>query len=71
MLILGRKAGESIAIGSDINVRIVAVKGKAVKIAIEAPRDVEILRGELRENSIPRRGTYSHKLHREEMVPAA
>jgi carbon storage regulator len=71
MLILSRKSGESITIGPDINVRIVAVKGKAVKIAIDAPRQVEILRGELHENSKVRRDTHSHILHSEEMAPAA
>ena len=69
MLVLGRKPGESITIGSDIKVRIVAVKGKAVRIAIDAPRHVEILRGELCENSNVRRDI--HMLHREEIVPAA
>ena len=71
MLILGRKPGESITIGSDVNVRIVAVKGKVVKIAIDAPRHIEILRSELCENSQVCRDTRSHMLHREEIVPAA
>ena len=71
MLILSRKSGESIVIGSDINVRIVAVKGKAVKVAIDAPRHVQILRGELCENSHVCRDTRSHVLHEEEVVPAA
>ena len=47
MLILSRKSGEAITIGSDITVTIVAVKGRGAKIAIQAPRDVRILRKEL------------------------
>lgn len=47
MLVLTRKAGESICIGDDIEVRIVAVRGQKVRLAIEAPRDVGVRRSEL------------------------
>lgn len=47
MLVLTRKAGESIRIGEEIEVRIVSVRGQKVRIAIEAPRDVNVRRGEL------------------------
>lgn len=46
-LSLGRKAGESIYIGDDINVTVAGVKGKHVTISITAPEDIVILRGEL------------------------
>lgn len=47
MLVLSRKANESIQIGDDITVEIRRVTGNRVTIAINAPREVRILRGEL------------------------
>lgn len=47
MLALSRKPSQSIQIGPDITVYIVAVHGSNVRISIEAPRDIEILRSEL------------------------
>ena len=47
MLILQRKAGESLMIGEDISVRVVSVDGARVRLAISAPDDVSILRSEL------------------------
>lgn len=47
MLILQRKAGESLVIGEDITVRVVSVDGVRVRLAITAPEDVSILRSEL------------------------
>lgn len=47
MLILQRKAGESLLIGEDITVRVVSVDGTRVRLAISAPDDVPILRTEL------------------------
>jgi len=47
MLILQRKAGESLIIGEDITIRVVSVDGTRVRLAISAPEDVPILRSEL------------------------
>ena len=47
MLILQRKAGESLVIGEDITVRVVSVDGMRVRLAITAPDNVSILRSEL------------------------
>lgn len=47
MLVLSRKTNETIKIGDDIEIRILEVKGDTVRIGIEAPKDVDILRGEL------------------------
>lgn len=47
MLVLSRKENETIKIGDDIEIRILEVKGDTVRIGIEAPKTVEILRGEL------------------------
>ena len=47
MLILRRKTGESFLIGDDVRVTIVATKDKEVQIAIDAPKEVSVLRCEL------------------------
>ena len=47
MLILQRKAGESLVIGGDISITVVSVEGGRVRLAISAPQDVPILRSEL------------------------
>lgn len=49
MLVLSRKAGQRIHIGDDIVVEVRRVAGNRVTIALEAPRDVRILRGELQQ----------------------
>jgi len=49
VLILSRKLGESILLGDDIEVSIVEISKGVVKLGIEAPRDVMILRKELSE----------------------
>ena len=48
MLILQRKAGESLLIGEEIEVSVLSVEAGRVRLAIEAPRDVAILRSELK-----------------------
>jgi carbon storage regulator len=47
MLILVRKPDQSIHIGDDIKITVKAVVGDKVRIAIEAPRDITVLRDEL------------------------
>jgi carbon storage regulator len=47
MLILQRKAGESLMIGDDITVSVLSVDGTRVRLAISAPKDMRILRSEL------------------------
>lgn len=47
MLILGRKVGDSILIGDGIRVVVLACDRKGVRLGIEAPADVTILRGEI------------------------
>ena len=44
MLVLSRKAGQSILIGHNIEVRIIEIQGDQVKIGINAPKDISILR---------------------------
>jgi carbon storage regulator CsrA len=47
MLVLSRKVGERIHVGDNITVEIRRIAGNRVTIALAAPRDVRILRGEL------------------------
>ncbi len=47
MLVLSRKSDQKIAIGSEIVLTVVAVKGNRVTIGIDAPRSVQIQRSEL------------------------
>lgn len=47
MLVITRKKGESIRIGDNIEIKIIKIYDGSVKIAIEAPKEVVILRGEL------------------------
>ena len=52
MLVLSRKAGEKLFIGN-ITVVVTKVSGDRVTLGIEAPRDVKVLRGELKKPSAP------------------
>jgi carbon storage regulator len=47
MLVLNRTPGQVLTIGDDIRITIVAVNGKNVRVGIDAPRDVTVLRSEL------------------------
>ncbi len=47
MLVLTRKLGESIAIDDHIKIRVVQIKGKQVRLGIEAPKDTKIHREEV------------------------
>ena len=56
MLVLSRKRGEQILIGDDIVVTVVECTGNRIKVGIEAPRSVRVVRTEL-----------NHEIEREPM----
>ena len=47
MLVLTRKSNQSIMIGNDIEISVLAVMGEKVRIGIEAPRSVPVFRREV------------------------
>ncbi len=47
MLVLTRKKNQSITLGSDIKVTVLEIGEDFVKVGIDAPKDITILRGEL------------------------
>jgi len=47
MLALTRKPGERIVIGDNIVVTVVDIKGDNIRLAIDAPREIKIYRGEI------------------------
>jgi len=47
MLVLTRKQNEKIRIGDSITITVLRMKGKAVRLGIEAPHDISVIRGEL------------------------
>jgi len=56
MLVLSRRIGESIQIGDNITITVTQVEKSQIKIGIEAPRDVPILRSELKKYPELRKG---------------
>ena len=47
MLILSRKTGESFELGEDIRISVLSIEGRRVRLAIQAPPEVAIVRSEL------------------------
>jgi carbon storage regulator len=47
MLILSRRAGESLTIGDEITITVVGINGNQVRLGITAPREVRVLRDEI------------------------
>lgn len=48
MLVLSRKLEEEIYLGNDIYIKVVEITKSGIKLGIEAPKDMIILRGELK-----------------------
>jgi len=47
MLVLSRKPDEAIVIGGEVTVSVLSVRGKQVRLGIEAPREVAVNREEV------------------------
>jgi carbon storage regulator len=51
MLILTRRIGEPLKIGDNVTVAVMGIKGTQVRIGIDAPKDVTVLREEIADKS--------------------
>lgn len=47
MLVLSRKIGQSLLIGNNIRIKVVDIRGQQVRLGLEAPDDVPVIREEL------------------------
>jgi carbon storage regulator CsrA len=47
MLVLSRKQQQEIIVGDNVKITVLKIKGNTVRLGIEAPRDVRVVRGEL------------------------
>jgi carbon storage regulator len=50
MLVITRKEGQSFLVGDDVRVNILSVDKNQIRIGIDAPREIKILRSELKES---------------------
>ncbi len=48
MLVLSRKPNQKINIGSEITITVVKVRGNVIQLGIDAPRDIRVVRSELK-----------------------
>jgi len=46
MLVLSRKTGESVVVGDDITITVLEIKGERIKLGIDAPAAITIIRPE-------------------------
>ena len=49
MLILTRRTGESLVIGDDVTITVLAIKGNQIRLGIDAPKHVSVHRQEIQE----------------------
>lgn len=54
MLVLSRKADQAIAIGNDVTIKVVSISGGRVRLAIDAPRHIRVMRQELADSKFQR-----------------
>jgi carbon storage regulator len=48
MLVLSRKKNEQILVDGQITIEVLQIKGNTVRLGIAAPREVKVMRGELK-----------------------
>jgi carbon storage regulator len=70
MLVLTRKSNQSIMIGDEIEVSVLAIMGEKVRIGIQAPRDIPVFRKEVYLEIQQERVSSSGKGAREEVDAA-
>jgi carbon storage regulator CsrA len=65
MLVLTRKQEEKICIGNGITITVLKMKGQSVRLGIEAPKEVRVIRGELQfeEQPLPAEPNEAEPLH--------
>jgi carbon storage regulator len=69
MLVVGRNPGEYVVIGDGIMVRVVKSNDGDLRLAIEAPKDLPIWRGELYEELFPSNGESSSQAVERKLKP--
>ena len=57
MLVLSRKPSEVLHIGDDVTVTVLEVRGSVVRLGIQAPQHIRVLRGELTWEERPVKGS--------------
>ncbi|WP_164104606.1 carbon storage regulator [Candidatus Laterigemmans baculatus] len=64
MLVLTRKVNQQIRLGEEITITVLRVQGNSIRLGVEAPRDVRVLRGELEPHqaAAPRQAPATEKL---------
>ena len=60
MLVISRRAGESLFIGDDVEVEILEISTSQVKLGIRAPRQIPVLRQEIRITAEQNRAASQH-----------
>ncbi len=69
MLILRRRPGESVQIGDNVKITILDCSEGAARLAIDAPRDITILRSELLQAVDANRDAANEEARPEELLP--
>jgi carbon storage regulator len=67
MLVLARKVDESIVIGDNIIIQVISVENGVVKLGIDAPQEIAIIRSELLEAVKEKNIAAAHKVDRAEL----